>query len=1404
MDVYIRKTKPIHCFVFMGVFAALLCPGVGQATDTFTLDVSITTACDHVATLDIMFTSTDVALTQDTGTGFMFDPDTKVLTCDLTTVKSNELKQTILTISDSGVVVRYVEINIINILITLRITDPVDGGTVDLSEAASSGDVVYNLKAYDETDDYIFSITTQSTPSLFTVNAANVLAVANSVPDGTFTFQETYSLTLRAVSGDGAEEATADITVQVVSSNQHVPAFSQLSYTAYIPETAGAGTTVTQLTATDDDVAAPDNVITYSLSGSTAFVINANTGLITVAADVTFNYSVEPYHVLTVTANDWSVSQSLNSVAELNVTVQTAPLFGGSTSLSIPETAVTGDILATITATDVDSDDNLLTFSVVSQSPSTTPALFEISGSDLLASSAVTSGVLDADTSTEAITYTVVLRVSDGTYQTDETFTLTVINVNDEPPTFSSPIRASIPEWATAGLAVATVSATDNDSIAPYNNITYSIPTGSPFIIDVATGAVSVATGAVFDFSTTRQYTLIVTATDGGAADALSATTQVEINIQTRPVFESPVYGATLTVLETLNSGETVTGLTATDKDGSAISFTVVSQTPDTTPKLFALSGSALVAAGSNPPGTFDQDATSAVASYSLQLRVSDGTYVSDVVVTVAVENTNDHAPEFNQSAYTAVVRETLTGVHVVTQTPAEDADSISPFNVITYSITGSDLFTIDPNTGVVSTTSTAIFDHAVTPQYVLTVTATDGGTPAKSTVAMLTVGLATAPMFVNLTTYQTIDVYENINALTSVYDVLVEDKDSSEVTISIVSQTPSSMFELDDYILVLKDGVTLDAEAGLNYTLSFSATDGLFTTQSANLLVHVMDRNDNPPVLSPETYTSTVPENLSIGSEVLTVTATDADVSVSYSRLLYVITAGNELDTFDINGTSGTLTLIKIPNALTYRLTVTVGDGGIPPIEANATLDITVNSETVDECLQLACENEATCFPLLNSFYCECTEQWMGKYCNVSRLKCDPNPCLHAGTCTETVDAFSCSCGAGWTGDTCADACTGNTWGPNCADPCTCVSEHVLDAFQEQQCHARTGQCLCKAQWQGATCNEDYNECSDATICAGAGENRVCENEAGGYRCVCMVGYKEDGGLCVQDNTVPSSGIVAGEAALRVGMSIPETCPDLSVPSNYQAVSALLKDMLEDRLNISANPLIKRVVIISIRCGSIVYEAFVVIVDSEAARSEVAIHLQEIRDRATLSYAGSPTAASALTVDGTTMNSTRSDPNNIGQLTCDVFETIERCPDGTVCKYENGKPFCRQVEDDNTTMILALGLGIVLPLLMLLVCFACCYYFRRNHRQRGYHRHSYDSSDRPWQTDFPTRRNWPHRSPVEPWQRNYYDNRAISDDRRMARRPLDNGRALSDKAYSDIAPNKRDLYGLSPFDSKI
>ena len=75
----------------------------------------------------------------------------------------------------------------------------------------------------------------------------------------------------------------------------------------------------------------------------------------------------------------------------------------------------------------------------------------------------------------------------------------------------------------------------------------------------------------------------------------------------------------------------------------------------------------------------------------------------------------------------------------------------------------------------------------------------------------------------------------------------------------------------------------------------------------SATIVVNVVDVNDNDPVFSQQSYSTTIPEDASLGSTVITILATDKDKG-NNSLVTYSLENGTS-NLFRINPSSGVIT---------------------------------------------------------------------------------------------------------------------------------------------------------------------------------------------------------------------------------------------------------------------------------------------------------------------------------------------------------------------------------------------------------------------------------------------------------------------------------------------------------------
>ncbi|XP_052251914.1 cadherin-related tumor suppressor-like isoform X2 [Dreissena polymorpha] len=285
------------------------------------------------------------------------------------------------------------------------------------------------------------------------------------------------------------------------------------------------------------------------------------------------------------------------------------------------------------------------------------------------------------------------------------------------------------------------------------------------------------------------------------------------------------------------------------------------------------------------------------------------------------------------------------------------------------------------------------------------------------------------APVFSNPSLgHQQTSCFENIASSSSIYRVSATDADGDTVTVAIHSQNPSDPpFQITKAIigwnLMTPSLTTIDRETTPTFTFVFSATGGNDTVQSVALTLILTDLNDNSPQFTAISYSASVYDTASAGAVILTIQATDADVSPS---IAYRITAGDVAGTFSIDLNTGELKLntpgnLNSASTPTYSLTVQASDGA----NTNTT---TVTIHVLDDrCVPQPCQNGGTCTRNETDFICACVSGWIGDTCSQDN-PCIPNLCQNGGTCTIAGSTYNCTCTSGYEGLNCTTIVTTTT----------------------------------------------------------------------------------------------------------------------------------------------------------------------------------------------------------------------------------------------------------------------------------------------------------------------------------------------------------------------------------------
>ncbi|NWW16296.1 PCD23 protein, partial [Falcunculus frontatus] len=320
--------------------------------------------------------------------------------------------------------------------------------------------------------------------------------------------QEVFS-----IKGSPSRSSTAQLYLTVLDENDHSPLFAKTQYQISVTEDLEEGSAILDLSASDEDDGL-NGEVTYSLIDDTygAFAIDSATGsIITTKA---LDRETKSQYTFRVVASDSSIHFP-RSTAVMTVLIQdvndNVPKFEQSYyKASVWEGQSPKTDILQVFATDLDSGLNGETeYSILSGNENATFLIDSARG--ILA----TNTGLDYE-NTSSYRFLVLLASDRGTPSSNSTATvlITVLDVNDNPPVFSSPeYHVHVKESVPIGSHITEVSAKDCDA-GTNAGITYAIISGNDrghFYLDGRTGSVNLK--KTLDYEDTMKFTLIIQAT---------------------------------------------------------------------------------------------------------------------------------------------------------------------------------------------------------------------------------------------------------------------------------------------------------------------------------------------------------------------------------------------------------------------------------------------------------------------------------------------------------------------------------------------------------------------------------------------------------------------------------------------------------------------------------------------------------------------------------------------------------------------------------------------------------------------------------------------------------------------------------------------------------------------------
>ncbi|KAJ8416521.1 hypothetical protein AAFF_G00358090 [Aldrovandia affinis] len=476
----------------------------------------------------------------------------------------------------------------------------------------------------------------------------------------------------------------------------------------------------------------------------------------------------------------------------------------------------------------------------------------------------------------------------------------------------------------------------------------------SRFEVDKGSGTVIVA--RPLDAEQISNYNLTVEATDGTNSISTKVFIRVIDTNNHRPQFSQPKYE--INIPEDTAPETEILQISATDEDEkNKMTYTLLSSTDPFSLRKFRLDP------GTGLLYTAEKLDHETIHRHTLTVMVRD----QDIPVKrnlarviINVEDTNDNAPRFTSSSYSAHAFESAAVGSAVLQITALDKDKGRNAEIL-YSIESGNVansFAIDPVLGTITVAKE--LDRSSRSQFELAVKASDKGLPPLSmlTTVHITVTVSdnAKPKFTEREFSAEISETATVGSFVSA----VTASSQSSVFYQIKDGNTNGAFDINPSSGVVTTQRTLDYETLRSYKLIVQATNMAGMLSNTTLLINLKDENDNAPVFTQAEFTGMVSESAPFNSVVLTndksplvIRASDADRDMN-ARLVYQIVELFAHNYFEIDSSTGairTIASLDYEQRSSFQFTVQVHDMGRPRLFAEMAANVTVQVIDVNDC---------------------------------------------------------------------------------------------------------------------------------------------------------------------------------------------------------------------------------------------------------------------------------------------------------------------------------------------------------------------------------------------------------------------------------------------------------------------
>ncbi|CAB3401585.1 unnamed protein product [Caenorhabditis bovis] len=746
---------------------------------------------------------------------------------------------------------------------------------LEINETAQVGDVIYRFSASDKdignNGKISFELLDDPSQSLDVIPETGALVFRRSSSN------EMKAWNIRVKAFDhGNPSQSSDQVIQIVSRASRAaspPTFLRQSYLASVDEGMPRGQFVAKL----ESSLAEDHGITYSIvEGNVDAAFNIDSDGI-IRTNLELDHEIyERYNLKVIGIGKQQISTRIDvKVNNLNDNIPSFPVFH---QRKMSEAARIGSFVASIAAKDVDQ---LAPLQYFLHEPDEKFHLDRFTGVVHLIDA------LDYETKKEHV---LKLRVTDGMFDTYSNLTISVIDVNDNPPVFGKPmyeIRVAKHTFSSS-VPVATIEAMDLDATS---RIVYTVKPGDLLSID--------GNGTLY-LAEARDVVGTITASDG----ELTSHAPVVIRIVDDQKFEPIVFTRNVfrfKVFENSPIGMSIGNFSTENRERF---YRILS--PQAA-KTFAIDrfGRILIEA--------DVDRETR-AFYEFHVETNN----EKCRVEIEILDENDNSPKFAQGVVHVNLKDGMTHGQIIGSLIAHDPDAMENGRLTYRILTGNDygIVSIHQDSGAIAFNEwndAQLFEQP-NATWRMIVEASDHGNPSLSSLATVIVSVkmsawsGSAPFFV-LPAYE-IHVLEGTPMNTMVQKVRASNRlglKNSGLMYSLKDHNGKLSIDVLTGEIKLKTHLDWESEPIHSMLLSVSDGNGRSAVVPLRLIVEPID--EFAPVFTQPAYTFKVPLSTEPGESIGQIRAIDEDGGV-HGIVHYSIL--DRQSTVEIEKTSGVIYLRK------------------------------------------------------------------------------------------------------------------------------------------------------------------------------------------------------------------------------------------------------------------------------------------------------------------------------------------------------------------------------------------------------------------------------------------------------------------------------------------------------------